>query len=106
MGAGKTTLIKALVKAIGITNCEVSSPTYSLVNHYTQDAHSVFHFDFYRIEDEEEAYNIGFEEYFIGDSWQFIEWPDKIYNLLPEQPLQIKVETINNNTRQITIKNI
>lgn len=93
MGAGKTTLIKALVKALGSTD-QAASPTFSLVNQYETPSGPVFHFDFYRIEDENEAYDMGIEDYLNTDSWKFIEWPEKIQNLLDQnvQKLTISVE--------------
>lgn len=93
MGAGKTTLIKALVKALGAQDT-ASSPTFSLVNEYQSDQGTIFHFDFYRIEDETEVLDMGIEEYLNTDSWKFIEWPQKIEKLLdyPSQKLEILVE--------------
>lgn len=82
MGVGKTTLIKALAKSIGVFT-PVSSPTFSIVNEYEGRDCLVYHFDFYRIEDEHEVYDIGIEDYFAADAWKFIEWPDKIPNLIP-----------------------
>lgn len=90
MGAGKTTLIKNLCRRMGVTD-EVNSPTFSIVNEYlTRDEESVFHFDFYRINKLEEAYDIGYENYFYGGSCCLIEWPEKISQLLPD--LHVKVE--------------
>ena len=96
MGAGKTTLIKELVKALGVRDV-ASSPTFSLVNHYESEEGSVYHFDFYRIEDETEALDIGIEDYLDSGSWNLIEWPQKIENLLGEntQKLEIKLESEN-----------
>ncbi|CAM4266203.1 tRNA (adenosine(37)-N6)-threonylcarbamoyltransferase complex ATPase subunit type 1 TsaE [Gillisia limnaea] len=93
MGAGKTTLIKALVKALGAEDA-ASSPTFSLVNEYHSDQGRIFHFDFYRIEDENEALDMGIEDYLNTESWKFIEWPQKIERLLdyPTQKLEILVE--------------
>ena len=82
MGVGKTTLISALVRQLG-GDSEVSSPTFSIVNEYLVDNDKVYHFDFYRIEDEYEALDIGVEDYFDSGHWIFIEWPDKIKELLP-----------------------
>lgn len=93
MGAGKTTLIKALVKALGAEDA-ASSPTFSLVNEYHSDQGRIFHFDFYRIEDETEALDMGIEDYLNTESWKFIEWPQKIEKFLdyPTQKLEILVE--------------
>ncbi len=83
IGSGKTTLISALVKELGgVSN--ISSPTFSIVNEYGLDDDVVYHFDFYRINDQYEALDIGIEEYFAANHWNFIEWPEKINNLLPE----------------------
>ncbi len=91
MGAGKTTLIKNLVKTLNIED-RVASPTFSLVNEYRSENEQIFHFDFYRIEDENEAYDIGFEDYLDQNGWKFIEWPQKIKNLIPidHQKLELK----------------
>ena len=96
MGAGKTTLIKELVKALGI-NDTVSSPTFSLVNHYESEEGSVYHFDFYRINDDTEALDIGFEDYLDSGEWNLIEWPEKVERLLGEntQKLHLKVDSEN-----------
>jgi tRNA threonylcarbamoyladenosine biosynthesis protein TsaE len=83
MGVGKTTLIQTLVNKLGGNN--VSSPTFSIVNEYEVDNDIVYHFDFYRIESEEEAYDIGIEDYFYSGHWVFIEWPDKIAGILPNE---------------------
>ena len=103
MGVGKTTLIKELVKQLGIEDI-ANSPTFSLVNEYqTNDGKKVYHFDFYRIESEEEAYDIGIEDYFYGDHWCFIEWGEKVKNLLPLEIVNINIVSITNNQRTIEI---
>ena len=84
MGVGKTTLISALVKALGGKE-ETSSPTFSIVNEYEVLNDKVYHFDFYRIEDEVEVYDIGIEDYLYSGHWCFIEWPDKIAGILPDE---------------------
>ncbi len=100
MGAGKTTLIKALIKALGSTD-KVSSPTFSLVNEYHTDQGKVYHFDFYRIEDETEVLDMGFEDYLDSDSWKLIEWPQKIENLLEADMQKVEVFIENNNSRKL-----
>ena len=82
MGAGKTTLISAIVKALGGTT-EVSSPTFSIVNEYQVKDDKVYHFDFYRIDDITEVLDIGIEDYLYSGHWIFIEWPEKIDEILP-----------------------
>lgn len=77
MGMGKTTLIKALVSALGIDEV-TASPTFGLVNHYENEAITVYHFDFYRVEDEDEAFEIGVDEYFYSGHWCFLEWAERI----------------------------
>lgn len=91
MGVGKTTLIKELVKQLGSDDV-VSSPSFSLVNEYRLEKAPLFHFDFYRIEDEIEVLDIGIEEYFDRDNWIFVEWPEKIPHLLPEDVQKIFVK--------------
>ena len=84
MGAGKTTLISAIVKEMGSTDF-ASSPTFSLVNEYEVTNGTVYHFDLYRIKNQYEALDMGIEDYLYSGSWNFIEWPEKIVNLLPEK---------------------
>ena len=98
MGAGKTTLIKNLVKKLNSQD-QVVSPTFSLVNEYETDDDKIFHFDFYRIEDENEAYDIGFEDYLEQSGWKFIEWPQKIQNLIPADHQKLEVEKKDAETR-------
>lgn len=103
MGSGKTTLIKEIVKQMGVEDT-VNSPTFSLVNEYhTQKGEIIYHFDFYRIEHEEEALDIGIEEYFYSNNWCFIEWPNKVENLLPLESVAIHLTINQNNTRTIQI---
>ncbi len=102
MGVGKTTLIKSLVRSLG-SDDEVSSPTFSIVNEYAINDHSIYHFDCYRIEDEEEALNFGFEDYLDPSSWVFIEWPERIQNLLPSDSNSIKISFKNEAFRSLYI---
>lgn len=91
MGVGKTTLIKALSKQLGSTS-NVSSPTFSIVNEYEIEDGLIYHFDLYRIKDEEEALNFGIEDYLFNDQWIFIEWPDKLVSFLPEKFNKIEIK--------------
>jgi len=101
MGAGKTTLIKAIAAQFGVEDM-VQSPTFSIVNEYrNQDDEVFYHFDFYRIRNENEALDIGVEEYFDSGNFCFIEWPQKIPNLIPEEYLQIELEITSETTRKI-----
>lgn len=102
MGVGKTTLIKALVKALGSED-EVSSPTFSIVNEYVIENGRLFHFDLYRINDEEEALNFGFEDYLYTPNWVFIEWPDNARDLLPEDYNRIDITTIDKTSRSLKL---
>ena len=99
MGVGKTTLIKALSLHLGVIDI-VSSPTFSIVNEYQAYGNTkIYHFDFYRIDDEKEAFDIGYEEYFFSDAYCFIEWPEKIPNLIEEDMVQIKMSVVENKRR-------
>jgi tRNA threonylcarbamoyladenosine biosynthesis protein TsaE len=102
MGAGKTTLITALVKELGAIDMG-SSPTFGLVNEYHNTEGNVvaYHFDFYRINSLEEALDIGLEDYFSSDVYLFIEWPEKIEALLPEEYHKVSLYFIDENTRRI-----
>ncbi|WP_299241324.1 tRNA (adenosine(37)-N6)-threonylcarbamoyltransferase complex ATPase subunit type 1 TsaE [uncultured Aquimarina sp.] len=103
MGVGKTTLIKEICKQLGASDT-ISSPTYSLVNEYKGEHNTIYHFDFYRIQDEEEAYDIGFEEYLdMVDAWIFIEWSDRISNLLPENCVKIKIDLLDDGKRVLSL---
>jgi tRNA threonylcarbamoyladenosine biosynthesis protein TsaE len=100
MGAGKTTLIKSVCQVLGVKDI-VQSPTYGLVNEYAFDKGKVYHFDFYRIKNEVEALDIGFEEYIHTDNYCFIEWPTKIPSLLPLNYLKININFVDQNQRII-----
>lgn len=102
MGAGKTTLVNALCRALGVTD-PTSSPTFSIVNEYQGKEHSIYHFDFYRLKEEEEALDMGYEDYFYTDAYCFIEWPEKIPNLLPEDALKINIEVLSPTSRNLSI---
>ncbi|PVW13821.1 tRNA (adenosine(37)-N6)-threonylcarbamoyltransferase complex ATPase subunit type 1 TsaE [Marixanthomonas spongiae] len=100
MGTGKTTLIAAMAKQLGVTQ-PVSSPTFSLVNEYPCNDGTLYHFDFYRIENETEALDIGIEEYFHTDDWVFVEWPEKIKTLLPTNHTIINLTKNKNGSRTL-----
>jgi len=100
----KTTIIKEICKQLGVLD-NISSPTFSLVNEYqTNNNEKVFHFDFYRITDEEEALDIGIEEYLDNNNWCLIEWPENIENLLPLKAVQIYLSILNDEQRNIQLK--
>jgi len=104
MGAGKTTLIKALVKELGDAD-EVSSPTFSIVNEYhsTKGNLLAYHFDFYRLNDEMEALDMGFEDYLSQNVWIFIEWPEKIPSFIPQDSMNLQIKIIDETTREISL---
>ena len=104
MGVGKTTLVKALVKELGAVDV-ANSPTFGLVNEYFDANENLlaYHFDFYRLNDEMEALDMGFEDYLNSDAWLFIEWPDKISSLLPEDAVGVFLQFIEENTRSIEL---
>jgi tRNA threonylcarbamoyladenosine biosynthesis protein TsaE len=92
MGAGKTTFIKTLCRELGVVD-EVQSPTFSLVNEYhTRDGQGVYHFDFYRIEDESELYDMGVEDYLYSGRYCFIEWPELGSSVLPSETLSVRID--------------
>ncbi|CAL2084554.1 tRNA threonylcarbamoyladenosine biosynthesis protein TsaE [Tenacibaculum sp. 190524A05c] len=104
MGVGKTTLIKEICSILGVQDT-ISSPTFSLVNEYVTDKNeTVYHFDFYRIKEEEEALDMGIEDYFYNDNWCLVEWPQNIKNLLPLNSVNIHIELNSDNQRNIQLK--
>lgn len=91
MGAGKTTLIRTLAERLGVED-QVTSPTFALVNQYeTAAGERLFHFDFYRIDDEREAFDLGYEEYFYSGDLCLVEWPEKIERLLPDEVVEVRI---------------
>jgi len=104
MGAGKTTFIKAICQVLGVTDT-VSSPTFSIVNEYESPVGPVFHFDFYRLKNETEALDLGYEEYLYSGNYCFIEWPEKIPNLLPEHAAKVSLTITGDQERLIQIDN-
>ncbi len=107
MGAGKTTLIKALCHRLGVPEDGqgVGSPSFAIVNEYrTAAGEPIYHFDFYRIRSAEEAFDFGYEEYFYGGALCLVEWPEKIEELLPEDTLRVQLAIVDENTRTVEIK--
>lgn len=103
MGVGKTTLIKQLCKNLGVQEA-TSSPTFSLVNEYkTIDNQLVYHFDVYRLKSETEALDMGIDEYLYSGNWCFIEWSEKIPNLIPDEHSVINIELLANGNRKLTL---
>ena len=102
MGAGKTTFIKAVCEALGVEDV-ITSPTFAIVNEYTSltTGDTIFHFDFYRIKKLEEVYDMGYEEYFYSGGLCFIEWPELVEGLLPEDALKVNITTNDDGSRTI-----
>lgn len=106
MGAGKTTFIQCICRALGSPD-NVTSPTFALINEYnTMEMDSIFHFDFYRIKALEEAYDLGYEDYIYSGSYCLIEWPEMIESLLPENLVEVKIEVLDNESRMITARKL
>lgn len=105
MGAGKTTFIKAIVQELG-GGSVANSPTFGIVNEYHKidGSHLGYHFDFYRLEDETEALDLGLEDYLNQNAWVFIEWPEKISSFLPEDATNIYIDIVDHQTRKLSIK--
>jgi tRNA threonylcarbamoyladenosine biosynthesis protein TsaE len=100
MGSGKTTFIKSLCNQLGVSDA-MSSPTFSIVNEYlTRTNTKIFHFDFYRIKNEAEAYDIGTEEYFYSGNYCFVEWPEKIPSLIPAERIDVAITSSENQTQR------
>lgn len=103
MGAGKTTFVKSVCARLGVSDA-MSSPTFSIVNEYlTVDSKKVYHFDFYRIKNEAEAYDIGIEEYFYSGNLCLIEWPERISSLIPAEHADVSIIVENQNKRTIAL---
>ena len=104
MGVGKTTFIKSLCEALGVTDA-VNSPTFAIVNEYADgNGEPVFHFDMYRIKSVAELYNLGYEDYLYSDGLCLIEWPELAEELLPEDTVKVTIEENEDGTRTITIE--
>lgn len=105
MGAGKTTFVKAFCAALGVEDT-VSSPTFSIVNEYHYSGGKIFHFDCYRLKNQYEALDIGFEEYLYSGNYCLVEWPEKIPDLLPENYLEISLQVQPDQQRKLTVTKI
>lgn len=101
MGAGKTTFIKALCEQLGVADT-VSSPTFSIVNEYESPRGNVYHFDFYRLKDQSEAFDLGYEDYLYSGQYCLIEWPEKIPDLIPPRVVKVRLELIDEDKRSFT----
>ena len=103
MGAGKTTLIKSICAELGVTT-SVSSPTFAIVNEYEGALNRIYHFDFYRLKNQTEALDMGCEEYFYSGDYCFIEWPERIPDMLPAHYINITISVLNDTTREISFE--
>lgn len=101
MGAGKTTFVKAICEELGVQDV-ITSPTFAIVNEYEAHDQSIFHFDFYRIKRLEEVYDMGYEDYFYSGALCFIEWPELIEDLLPEDAVKVTITENTDGTRTVT----
>jgi tRNA threonylcarbamoyladenosine biosynthesis protein TsaE len=102
MGAGKTTLISAIVSELGSKD-KASSPTFSIVNEYKIPDGMLYHFDFYRLKNQVEAMDMGVEDYFYSGAWNLIEWPEKIMDLLPDNITVIELSILDDNSRLLKL---
>ena len=105
MAAGKTTFIKAFCEALGVKDL-VSSPTFSIVNEYEAPDELIYHFDFYRLKNLQEAYDIGYEDYFYSDAICLIEWPTKVEELLPEKYIKVEISITGENSREFSFTKV
>lgn len=107
MGAGKTTFIRALVRALGVNDDEASSPSFSIINEYRSDttAELIYHFDLYRLESVEEALEIGVEDYFDSGALCLLEWPERIEALLPDDTVIVDIAVNSDESRTLTLRN-
>lgn len=106
MGAGKTTFINALSKALGVEQDATGSPSFSIINEYRSDttAELIYHFDLYRLENLEEAFDIGVEDYFDSGALCLLEWPERIEDILPDDTVRVDLKVLDNGSRELTVK--
>lgn len=100
MGAGKTTFIKAICEELGVDDV-ITSPTFAIINEYSGKDETIYHFDFYRIKKLEEVYDMGYEDYFYSGALCFIEWPELIEEVLPEDAVKVQITEKEDGTRAI-----
>lgn len=100
MGAGKTTFIKQVCQCLGIDE-SVTSPTFSIVNEYVGRDKTVYHFDFYRLKNSQEAVNLGFDEYILSGNYCLMEWPNIIQEILPPNTVMVNIEVLENNNSRV-----
>ena len=105
MAAGKTTLIKEFCAALGVEDV-VSSPTFSIVNEYLHPKGLVYHFDFYRLKNLQEAYDIGYEEYFYSNNYCLVEWPTRVEELLPDTYIKVEISITGETEREFYFSTI
>ena len=108
MGAGKTTFINALCRALGVEDDITNSPSFSIINEYRSDiaGELIYHFDFYRIKKLEEVYDMGYEDYFYSGALCFIEWPELVEELLPGNTIKVTIEELEDGSRKLTMENL
>lgn len=105
MGAGKTTFINALCRALGVNDDPTSSPSFSIINEYRSDttAELIYHFDLYRLESIDEAFDIGVEDYFDSGALCLLEWPERIEDILPDDTVRVNIELLDDDSRRLTV---
>lgn len=108
MGAGKTTFINALCRALGVEEDPTGSPTFAIINEYRSDttAELIYHFDLYRIENLEQAFDIGVEDYLDSGALCLIEWPDRIDDILPDDTVRVNIEVLSDGSRRLTAEGL
>ena len=104
MGAGKTTFVKALSRKMGVTDV-VNSPSFAIINEYSLPAgRSIYHFDFYRLKSVTEAFDMGYEDYFYSGNYCFVEWPEKVADIMPQHHLKVTIEVLSDTERKIRVE--
>ena len=102
MGAGKTTFVKAVCEELGVEDV-ITSPTFAIINEYSSRDGAIYHFDFYRIKKLEEVYDMGYEDYFYSGALCFIEWPEPIEDVLPEDAVKVTIRETPDGSRTVTV---